>query len=145
MKQKPDDLAELLRRLNLTCIARHYEDMAREAARDGLAHVEYLRRLAEAEPAARYERGAIVITTNAACKHWPRVFNNDATLTTPILDRLVHHCETVAIEGNIYRMKDKPRSTRERLHRRNKELSRRRPQLRLPGRLMQPSVGAQLK
>ena len=45
--------------------------------------------------------------TNTAYKQWPRVFNNDATLTTAILDRLVHHCETVTIEGKSYRMKDK--------------------------------------
>jgi len=57
---------------------------------------------------ARYERGAIIITTNTAYKQWPRVFNNDATITTAILDRLLHHCETVTIEGKSYRMKDKP-------------------------------------
>jgi len=56
---------------------------------------------------ARYERGAIIITTNTAYKHWPRVFNNDATITSAILDRLLHHCETVTIEGKSYRMKDK--------------------------------------
>ena len=56
---------------------------------------------------ARYERGAIIITTNTAYKQWPRVFNNDATITTAILDRLLHHCETIAIEGKSYRMKDK--------------------------------------
>lgn len=56
---------------------------------------------------ARYERGAIIITTNTAYKQWPRVFNNDATITTAILDRLLHHCETVTIEGKSYRMKDK--------------------------------------
>ena len=56
---------------------------------------------------ARYERGAIIITTNTAYKQWPRVFNNDATITTAVLDRLLHHCETVTIEGKSYRMKDK--------------------------------------
>ena len=56
---------------------------------------------------ARYERGAIIITTNTAYKQWPRVFNNDATITTAILDRLLHPCETVTIEGKSYRMKDK--------------------------------------
>lgn len=56
---------------------------------------------------ARYERGPIVITTNTAYNKWPRIFNNDATITTAILDRLIHHCETVAIEGKSYRMKDK--------------------------------------
>jgi len=246
MKPTPEDLTLLLRRLSLTTIAQHYEDMGREAAREGVGHVEYLRRLAEAEAAARYERsvqrrtkaarlpvlktldqfnwswptkinrphvqdlfrlrfidlhtnvvfiggvglgkthlaialahhaclnnvptlfapaveivnslsaaqatsslpkalkayvaprllvidelgylpmdrrgadllfqvisaryerGAIVITTNTAYKQWPRIFNNDATLTSAILDRLLHHCETVTIEGASYRMKDKP-------------------------------------
>jgi len=245
MKPKPEDLTEILRRLSLTFVAQHYETMGQEAAREGLAHVEYLRRLAEGEAAARYERsvqrrtkaahlpvpktleqfnwgwpskinraqvqdlfrlrfiaqnanvvfiggvglgkthlavalahtaclhnvptlfapavdivntlsaaqatntmskalktyvaprlllidelgylpmdkrgadllfqvisaryerGAIIITTNTAYKQWPRVFNNDATITTAILDRLVHHCETITIEGKSYRMKDK--------------------------------------
>jgi DNA replication protein DnaC len=52
---------------------------------------------------ARYERGATLITTNTAYKHWAPIFNNDATLTTAILDRLVHHCETVTIEGKSFR------------------------------------------
>lgn len=55
----------------------------------------------------RYERGASILTTNTAYKNWPRVFNNDSTITTAILDRLLHHCETVTIEGKSYRMKDK--------------------------------------
>ena len=63
---------------------------------------------------ARYERGAIIITTNTAYKQWPRVFNNDATITTAILDRLLHHCETITIEGKSYRMKDKTYSKGER-------------------------------
>jgi DNA replication protein DnaC len=59
---------------------------------------------------ARYERGPIIITTNSAYKQWPRIFNNDSTITTAILDRLIHHCETIAIEGKSYRMKDKHKS-----------------------------------
>lgn len=245
MKPKPEHLTDLLRHLGLTFVAQHYESMAGEAAREQLGHVEYLRRLAEGEAAARYERsvqrrlkaarlpvlktleqfnwswpskinraqvqdlfrlrfidqntnvvflsgvglgkthlavalahtaclhnvstlfapavdivntlsaaqatstlpkalksylaprlllidelgylpmdkrsadllfqvisaryerGAIIVTTNTAYKQWPRIFNNDATITTAILDRLLHHCETVTIEGKSYRMKDK--------------------------------------
>ena len=245
MKSKPEDLTETLCRLNLAFIAEHYEAMGKEAARDQLAHVDYLRRLADGEAAerydrsvqrrtkaarlpvlktleqfdwswpkkinraqvqdlfrlrfveqntnvvfiagvglgkthfavalahtaclhnvptlfapaveivnalsaaqatntlskalktyvaprllvidelgylpmdkrgadllfqvisARYERGATVITTNTAYKQWPRVFNNDSTITTAILDRLLHHCDTITIEGKSYRMKDK--------------------------------------
>lgn len=54
----------------------------------------------------RYERGSIVLTTNQAFKHWAKIFNNDATLTSAVLDRLLHHAETVVIEGKSYRMKD---------------------------------------
>ena len=55
----------------------------------------------------RYERGAIVLTTNKAFKHWPAIFNNDSTLASAVLDRLLHHAETVIIEGKSYRMKDR--------------------------------------
>jgi DNA replication protein DnaC len=39
-------------------------------------------------------------------KKWAEIFNNDATLTSALLDRLLHHAETVLIEGKSYRMKD---------------------------------------
>ena len=55
----------------------------------------------------RYEKGSTIITTNQIYKHWSRVFNNDATITSAVLDRLLHHAETVIVEGKSYRMKDK--------------------------------------
>jgi DNA replication protein DnaC len=55
----------------------------------------------------RYERGSIVLTTNKAYKHWPSIFNNDSTLTSAILDRVLHHAETIVIEGKSFRMKDR--------------------------------------
>jgi DNA replication protein DnaC len=55
----------------------------------------------------RYEQGAMVITSNRAFKDWPEIFNNDSTLTSAILDRVLHHAETVVIEGKSYRMRDK--------------------------------------
>ena len=54
----------------------------------------------------RYEQGAIIITSNRAFKEWPKIFNNDSTLTAAILDRLLHHADTVIIEGTSFRMKD---------------------------------------
>jgi DNA replication protein DnaC len=54
----------------------------------------------------RYEQGSLILTTNQPYKSWPKVFNNDATLTSAVLDRLLHHAETVVIEGKSYRMKD---------------------------------------
>ena len=56
---------------------------------------------------ARYEHGPIVLTTNTVYKKWPHIFNNDSTITTAVLDRLLHHCETIKIYGKSYRMKDK--------------------------------------
>jgi DNA replication protein DnaC len=55
----------------------------------------------------RYEQGSTVITTNKTYKHWPDIFNNDATLTSAVLDRVLHHAETVIIEGTSFRMKDR--------------------------------------
>lgn len=246
MKQKLEELTDILRRLSLTTMAQHYEKLGTDAAREGLSHVEYLGRLAEAEAAARYERSvqrrtkaarlpvlktleqfdwswpkkinrmqvqdifrlrfieqntnvvfiggvglgkthfalalahsaclnnvptlfvpaveivntlsaaqathtlpralktyvaprllvvdelgylpmdkhgadllfqvisaryersATIITANTAYKHWAPIFNNDATLTSAILDRLLHHCETVTIEGKSYRTQKDP-------------------------------------
>lgn len=55
----------------------------------------------------RYEQGSIILTSNRAFKDWPSIFNNDATLTSAILDRLLHHAETIVIEGKSFRMKDR--------------------------------------
>lgn len=55
----------------------------------------------------RYERGSIILTTNKVYKHWPTIFNNDSTLASAILDRVLHHAETVVIEGRSYRTKDR--------------------------------------
>lgn len=54
----------------------------------------------------RYEQSAIIITTNRVFKDWPEIFNNDTTLTSALLDRLLHHTEPVVIEGKSFRMKD---------------------------------------
>jgi len=54
----------------------------------------------------RYEKGSTAITTNQIYKNWPRIFNNDSTITSAVLDRLLHHAETVLVEGRSYRTKD---------------------------------------
>ena len=53
----------------------------------------------------RYEQGSVMITSNRALKEWPKMFNNDSTLTAAILDRLLHHADTVVIEGKSFRMR----------------------------------------
>lgn len=62
----------------------------------------------------RYERGSIIVTTNIAFKDWPRIFAGDATMTSALLDRLLHHAQPVIIEGDSYRSAKRklPRSQR---------------------------------
>lgn len=56
---------------------------------------------------SRYECGSIIVTTNLAFKDWGKIFNNDTTLASAVVDRLVHHSELLKIEGESYRVKKK--------------------------------------
>ena len=54
----------------------------------------------------RYESGRpMIVTTNRAFTQWGELFPN-ATCVVPLVDRLVHHCEIVTIEGDSYRLKE---------------------------------------
>ena len=53
---------------------------------------------------ARYERKALLITSNRAFPEWPAVFG-DALLASAALDRLTHHCHTMVITGPSYRQR----------------------------------------
>jgi len=57
----------------------------------------------------RYEQGSLVLTTNLEYKRWSEIFNNDAGLTSAILDRVLHRADTVIIEGKSYRLKGQDR------------------------------------
>ena len=52
----------------------------------------------------RYEKGSIIITSNRSIAEWDKVFV-DKTLTTAVVDRLLHHCSVVEIKGDSYRFK----------------------------------------
>ena len=54
----------------------------------------------------RYEKGSIILTSNKTFSEWGQVFG-DEVLATAILDRLLHHCEVVPINGNSYRLKNR--------------------------------------
>jgi len=56
--------------------------------------------------AARYENRSTILTTNQAFNRWGEVFG-DPVIANAIIDRLVHHCEIVKINGMSYRIKDK--------------------------------------
>ena len=53
----------------------------------------------------RYECGSIVITTNRAFRDWGKILNEDNTLASATIDRLVHHGTLVQIKGDSYRVK----------------------------------------
>ncbi|MFG2525223.1 IS21-like element helper ATPase IstB [Streptomyces sp. NPDC048527] len=54
----------------------------------------------------RYEKGSIILTSNKTFSEWGQVFG-DEVLATAILDRLLHHCEVIAINGSSYRLKNR--------------------------------------
>ena len=54
----------------------------------------------------RYERGAIILTSNQSLGAWGEVFG-DPVIASAILDRLLHHSITVNIRGDSYRLKEK--------------------------------------
>jgi len=53
----------------------------------------------------RYECGSIVVSTNRAFRDWGAILNNDNTLASAMIDRLVHHGMLVQIKGESYRVK----------------------------------------
>jgi DNA replication protein DnaC len=53
---------------------------------------------------ARYERGAMILTSNRGFAEWGQVFG-DPVIATALLDRLLHHAVVVHIEGASYRMR----------------------------------------
>jgi DNA replication protein DnaC len=60
--------------------------------------------------AKRYERGAMVLTSNLTFGSWDQAFAGEAVLTAAMLDRLLHHATVVQIGGESYRLKDKRRA-----------------------------------
>jgi len=54
----------------------------------------------------RYERGSMIITSNKSFAEWGSVLGDDV-LATAILDRLLHHCDVLSINGPSYRLKDR--------------------------------------
>ena len=55
--------------------------------------------------AKRYERLSTIITTNSPFSKWSDIFH-EPVLTNALLDRLLHHCSVININGPSYRLKD---------------------------------------
>jgi len=54
---------------------------------------------------ARYQKCSTVVTTNKVFDDWKDIFPNAACVVT-LVDRLVHHAETIFIDGESYRHKE---------------------------------------
>ncbi|MBA1149433.1 ATP-binding protein [Ectothiorhodospiraceae bacterium WFHF3C12] len=57
----------------------------------------------------RYERAAMILTSNKSFADWGEVFG-EQVIATAILDRLLHHATTINIKGESYRLKEKRRA-----------------------------------
>ena len=55
----------------------------------------------------RYERNSTVLTSNKSFKEWGDIFG-DSVVASALLDRLLHHCHIVNIQGNSYRLREYP-------------------------------------
>ena len=53
---------------------------------------------------ARYERGAMILTSNRGFKDWGEIFG-DNVVAAALLDRLLHHAVVIQIDGNSYRLR----------------------------------------
>ncbi|MFZ5354618.1 MAG: IS21-like element helper ATPase IstB [Bacillota bacterium] len=56
--------------------------------------------------AKRYEQRSTIITSNKTFEEWGKILF-DPVLATAILDRFVHHCNFIVINGDSYRMRER--------------------------------------
>ena len=54
----------------------------------------------------RYEKSSTIFTSNKSFSEWGEVVG-DQVIASAILDRILHHCSTVNIKGDSYRLKDR--------------------------------------
>jgi DNA replication protein DnaC len=55
--------------------------------------------------AHRYERASTIITSNKSVRDWPEMLAGDEVLATALLDRLLHHCHVLSIDGRSFRLR----------------------------------------
>lgn len=54
----------------------------------------------------RYEKHSTIFTSNKSYGEWGEIFN-DTVIASAVLDRILHHCTTVNIRGESYRLKER--------------------------------------
>lgn len=106
--------ADLVLDLNAQETARALERRLRHYTRPSLLVVDELGYLGYDAHAAdllfqivtrRYEEKSLVVTTNLPFKQWDTIFPN-ASCAVALIDRLTHHAEILALEGDSYRRRD---------------------------------------
>ena len=60
----------------------------------------------------RYENRSTIMTSNRPIDEWGKLLG-DVPSASAILDRFLHHAQTIAITGRSYRLKDQPTAHRE--------------------------------
>lgn len=73
--------------------------------------VKILVKIAFTQFAYRTQKTSMIITSNKGFDEWAD-FLGDATITTVILDRLIHHCEIISMSGDSYRLSHRKSITR---------------------------------
>lgn len=54
---------------------------------------------------SRYEKKSTLVTSNRIVSDWHKMLG-DATLSSAVLDRLMHHCNLLKFEGRSYRLRE---------------------------------------
>ena len=57
----------------------------------------------------RYERGAMIVTSNRALDEWYPLFHDDL-MASAAMDRLLHHAHVLTMDGDSYRNPPRPHS-----------------------------------
>ena len=55
-----------------------------------------------------YETRSIIFTSNKSYGEWGEIFR-DHVIASAVLDRILHHCTTINIKGDSYRLKERRR------------------------------------
>jgi DNA replication protein DnaC len=56
----------------------------------------------------RYEKSSTVLTSNKSYREWGEILK-DHVIAAAVLDRILHHCTTINIKGESYRLKERKR------------------------------------
>lgn len=112
-----DDLMKVLKTSEISTISKRRLSVINKAALVVIDEVGFLP-LSPAEAnlffsfiSSMSENTSLIITSNKGFDEWAD-FLGDATITTAILDRLIHHCEILNMTGNSYRLEHRKTITK---------------------------------